>query len=185
MTITTTQAIEAIALDVVAELLVSDDLGNAPVLLVHEGGAPLRCCLRRTRPGEHVALVSYAPLRRWAAERGVVPGPYDEVGPVFVHPTPCAGFTEGGWPSDLRDGPRVLRCYDTNGHILGGQVVEARGRFEEVLDGLLANPSVAIVHARALEFGCFTFAIRRLASATQHDRERSGVSGAADLVQDR
>ncbi|MGW3510169.1 DUF1203 domain-containing protein, partial [Streptomyces sp. NPDC000994] len=31
-------------------------------------GAPLRCCLRRSEPGERIALVSYAPLRRWAAE---------------------------------------------------------------------------------------------------------------------
>ncbi len=59
--------VRAIDEDVVAQLMVSDDAGNAPRVKVEdEGGSPLRCCLRASRPGERVALVSYAPLRRWA-----------------------------------------------------------------------------------------------------------------------
>ena len=50
---------------------------------------PIRCCLGRSRPYETIALVSYAPLRRWARETGARPGPYDEVGPVFIHPEEC------------------------------------------------------------------------------------------------
>ena len=62
-------AILAIDADVVRELLQRDDAGNPPRLLTPaEGGAPLRCCLQPVRPGERVALVSYAPLRRWARE---------------------------------------------------------------------------------------------------------------------
>ncbi len=54
----------------------ADDAGNPPRLLTDdEGGAPLRCCLRAAEPGEHVALVSYAPLRRWARATGARAGP--------------------------------------------------------------------------------------------------------------
>ncbi len=59
--------VRAIAPDVLRDLLWSDDSGKPPVLLTDaEGGAPLRCCLRPSQPGEQIALVSYAPLRRWA-----------------------------------------------------------------------------------------------------------------------
>jgi catechol 2,3-dioxygenase-like lactoylglutathione lyase family enzyme len=63
--------IRAIAPDVLTELRERDDAGALPRLLVdEEGGSPLRCCLRRIDPGERVALVSYAPLRRWARQTG-------------------------------------------------------------------------------------------------------------------
>lgn len=53
---------------VLEELRTTDDAGRAPAPATDdEGGAPLRCCLRRSRAGERIALVSYAPLRRWAA----------------------------------------------------------------------------------------------------------------------
>jgi hypothetical protein len=84
--------VRAIAPDVLRELLWSDDSGKQPVLLTDaEGGAPLRCCLQPSQAGEQVALVSYAPLRRWAREVGAAPGPYDEVGPVFIHGVRRAG----------------------------------------------------------------------------------------------
>ncbi|HUR51889.1 MAG TPA: DUF1203 domain-containing protein [Mycobacteriales bacterium] len=145
---------------VVADLLVRDDAGRPPKLLVdREGGSPLRCCLRPIRPGEEVALVSYAPLRRWAASRGIDPAAYDEVGPVFVHAGHCAGADGTGWPSELREGPRVLRAYTARGRILRGVQVPSYGEFEKELEQLLADPAVAVVHARSVEFGCFTFAV--------------------------
>ena len=148
--------------DVVAALLAVDDAGHAPRLLVDdEGGSPLRCCLRPSSPGERVALLSYAPLRRWAAAAGADPGPYDEVGPVFVHATPCPGYDGDGWPAGLRDGARVLRAYSADGRILRGVQVPAHGPFEKESEELLADPAVAVVHARAVEFGCFTFALTR------------------------
>ena len=66
--------VRAIAPDVLRELLWSDDSGKPPVLLTDaDGGAPLRCCLRPSQAGEQIALVSYAPLRRWAREAGAEP----------------------------------------------------------------------------------------------------------------
>jgi Protein of unknown function (DUF1203) len=160
--------VRAISPEVVRELLEVDDAGQAPRLLTDaEGGSPLRCCLRRIRPGERVALVSYAPLRRWARESGAEPGPYDEVGPVFVHPGPCDGPDGTGYPGSFALSPRVLRAYDASGSILGGRLVDADPEgspvaVESALAEMLADPAVALVHGRALEFGCFTFEVRRV-----------------------
>ena len=126
-----------------------------------EGGLPLRCCLRLSVAGERVALVSYAPLRRWAAQRGLDIGAYDETGPVFIHPEPCPGPQTEGFPDELRHAPRVFRAYSHDGTIRDGVLVEADGPFEEALRRLLADKEVAVVHARALGFGCFTFAVER------------------------
>jgi len=162
--------VRAVAPNVVSELLATDDSGNPPVLLTDEaGGSPLRCCLRPMRPGERVALVSYAPLRRWAIQTGARPGPYDEVGPVFIHAGPCSGPSGTGYPGILARGSRVLRCYNEAGQILGGRLVPADPdgspvAVESALAQLFADPAVAVVHGRALEFGCFTFEARRAGS---------------------
>ena len=126
--------------------------------LDEEGGAPLRCCLRRGAPGERIALVSYAPLRRWAAETGVEPGAYDERGPVFVHAEECGGPAAGsGYP--FAGAHRVLRRYSAEGHILGGELVDALD--DEAFDRAFADPAVVLVHVRAVEYGCFFFEVRR------------------------
>ena len=106
-------------------------------------------------------LVSYAPLRRWAAATGADPGPYLELGPVFIHPEPCSAAADDGWPEEMRGQPRVLRGYGANGRIVDGRVVDEGGSPEAALDDLLSDDRVAFVHARALVFGCFTFAIDR------------------------
>ncbi|MGH1556478.1 DUF1203 domain-containing protein, partial [Streptomyces sp. L7] len=92
---------------VLKELRSADDAGRRMVPATdEEGDAPLRCCLRRSEPGERIALVSYAPLRRWAAEAGA----YDEQGPVFIHAEECGGPAAGsGHP--FADAHRVLRRY--------------------------------------------------------------------------
>jgi hypothetical protein len=157
------RAIDAAA---VQDLLQADDAGHPPRLLTdEEGGAPLRCCLRPVEPGEDVALVSYAPLRRWARGTGAQPGPYDEVGPVFIHAGPCPGPDGTGYPKWLAGGRRVFRAYSASGGILGGRLFEADAgagpaAAEAVLAEMFDDPDVAVVHARALEFGCFTFEVR-------------------------
>lgn len=158
------RAIEPTALD---QLRLVDDAGRAPEISVDAaGGSPLRCCLRRSLPGEQVALVSYAPLRRWARETGADPGPYDEVGPVFIHPRPCSGPDGIGYPAEFVGWPRVFRSYTAAGRILDGRLAaehEVRDPMAAagLLDEILANTDVALVHARAVEYGCFTFEIRR------------------------
>ena len=121
---------------VLAGLRAADDAGNPPRLLTDtDGGSPLRCCLRASAPGERVALVSYAPLHRWARATGADPGPYDEVGPVFIHPAPCPGPAGDGLPAALLGGPRVFRAYSARGHILGGRPFGLDGPGPASVDG--------------------------------------------------
>ncbi|GGU41723.1 DUF1203 domain-containing protein [Streptomyces lavendofoliae] len=132
-----------------------------------EGGSPLRCCLRLSTPGERVALVSYAPLRRWAAATGAAPGAYDEQGPVFVHAEACAGPAGGGagYPFARPGALRVVRRYDAGGRIAGGRLLEipedATDGFDRAFAEAFADPAVALVHIRAVEYGCFHFEVRR------------------------
>ncbi|WP_432114567.1 DUF1203 domain-containing protein [Streptomyces sp. S1] len=153
--------------DTLARLRVVDDAGRSCVpYAATEGGEPLRCCLRSAGPGERIALVSYAPLRRWAAETGAEPGAYDEQGPVFVHAGECGGPAPSGEYPFARPGAlRALRRYDAEGRIAGGRLLElpedpAEG-FERALAEAFEDPAVALVHVRAVEYGCFHFEVRR------------------------
>ncbi|ARF55348.1 DUF1203 domain-containing protein [Streptomyces gilvosporeus] len=166
-----------IAPSVLKELQVADDAGRPVVpFTAHEDGvplacvgSPLRCCLRSIEAGDRVALVSYAPLRRWAAATGADPGAYDEQGPVFVHAEAgvCAGpdAAAAGYPFARPGALRTVRRYNAEGQIVGGRYFEipedAQRGFDDVLDEAFADPEVALVHVRALEYGCFQFEVRR------------------------
>ncbi|MEU3936845.1 DUF1203 domain-containing protein [Streptomyces sp. NPDC029044] len=157
---TTTYSVEPIAPRVLKELRAADDSGRPTAPFTDPGGgAPLRCCLDRSEPGERIALVSYAPLRRWAAEQGVDPGAYDEVGPVFIHAEPCDG--PAGVSLPFPGAHRTVRRYSARGRILGGRLVGASDSFEEALTAAFDDPAVALVHVRAVEYGCFLYEVRR------------------------
>ncbi|MFC8125385.1 DUF1203 domain-containing protein [Streptomyces sp. NPDC057302] len=150
------------------ELRTTDDAGRPCAPYVDaEGGDPLRCCLRPVAPGERVALVSYAPLRRWAAQTGATPGAYDEQGPVFIHAQDCEGPEpgDGEYPFARPGSLRTLRRYNAQGHIVGGRLLEIPGPATEGFDAAFAeafaDPEVALVHVRAVEYGCFHFEVRR------------------------
>ncbi|WP_405613912.1 DUF1203 domain-containing protein [Streptomyces sp. NBC_00076] len=157
MTTYTARPIGPVALK---ELRSVDDAGRAVAPVIDdEGGAPLRCCLRRSEPGERIALVSYAPLRRWAAQTGAEPGAYDEQGPVFIHAQECAGPDGDGLA--FTNSHRVLRRYSADGRILGGRHVRAPEEFEDAFRKAFDDPAVALVHVRAVEYGCFLYEVRR------------------------
>ncbi|MFD8141668.1 DUF1203 domain-containing protein [Streptomyces sp. NPDC059708] len=160
----------AIAPHVLRELRDRDDAGVVPRPYAPDpAGAPLRCCLRRSRADEEISLVSYAPLRRWAAETGCDPGAYDETGPVFIHTGRCAGPDPvAGHPFAETGALRAFRRYSGEGHITGGAMVrlpddpaEARAAVDEALRTAFASPEVALVHVRAVEYGCFLYEVRR------------------------
>ncbi|MER5475063.1 DUF1203 domain-containing protein [Streptomyces sp. NPDC002935] len=156
----TTYTARPIGPTVLKELRDTDDAGRPLAPLTDaEGGAPLRCCLRRSEPGERIALVSYAPLRRWAASTGADPGAYDEQGPVFIHADACAGPAGDGLP--FAAAHRTVRRYSAEGHILGGQLVRTPDAFDEAFTTAFADPEVALVHVRAVEYGCFLYEVRR------------------------
>ena len=129
-------------------------------------GSPLRCCLRVIEAGEQVALVSYAPLRRWAKTNGADPGAYDESGPVFIHAGQCEGPRDAGRIPFARPGAlRTVRRYDTEGRIVGGRLLEipddAGAGFDGAFREAFSDQAVALVHVRAVEYGCFLFEVRR------------------------
>ncbi len=118
-----------------------------------EGGAPLRCCLRDSRPGDRVALVSATP--------DGPQGAYRETGPVFVHDGDCPGPTSDGYPVEFRSRPQVFRAYDRTGAIAGAELVPAGPGQETVAARLLADPDVAFVQTRNVLHGCYMLTIRR------------------------
>lgn len=137
-----------------------DDHGHAWLSRVDDvGGWPLRCCLRDSKPGEKIALISYAPV---GAAVAISPGPYDEVGPVFVHAHECDGYaSDGGYPRGWGHRPQVLRSYRLDGAIAGGVRLEPGDDRDAAARELLADPDVAFVHSRNVVHGCYMLEIRR------------------------
>lgn len=126
---------------------------DSRVLVDPDGGAPLRCCLRDSRPGERLALVAVTP-----------PGPrgaYRETGPVFLHAEGCPGPADAGYPEPFRSRPQVFRAYDAAGAIVGGEVVPAGRGQEEAAERLLADPRVAFLHTRNVVHGCYMLMLER------------------------
>ncbi|MYW65744.1 DUF1203 domain-containing protein [Streptomyces sp. SID8379] len=167
MTRYTAQPVDPTALK---ELRDVDDAGRPCVpypATADDAGSPLRCCLRPVEEGERIALVAYAPLRRWAAETGATPGAYDEQGPVFLHAEDCGGPDPDrhGYPFTRTGALRALRRYDARGHIAGGALLELpadpAAALDAALDEAFADPEVVLVHVRAVEYGCLHFAVPR------------------------
>jgi hypothetical protein len=127
-----------------------------------DGGAPLRCCLRNSTPGERLALIAYRPVHRSVLDVGGSPGssPYHESGPVFVHADRCAGPAGDGYPEQWRSRPQVFRSYDREGRIRGGVVVKPGDDEDAVLAELLTDEAVAFVHTRNVVHGCFMADVR-------------------------
>lgn len=117
-----------------------------------EGGAPLRCCLRDSRPGERIALVLVTP-----------PGPtgaYAESGPVYLHADGCDGPADSGYPEEFRARPQVFRAYGHDGTILGGELVRPGDDQDAVAERLLADEAVAFVQTRNVVHGCYMLTLR-------------------------
>lgn len=132
-----------------------DDFGNPVVPVVDEhGGSPLRCCLTDASPGDRIALIAFRPFDQ--------PGPYAEVGPVFVHADGCAGYgTPDRYPDGFRDRRQLLRAYDHQGRITEGIQSRNGDQSEALLEWLLSRHDVAFVHSRNVEWGCYMFSVAR------------------------
>ena len=132
-----------------------DDFGNpfSPYDATGEG-EPLRCCLRFARPGEPIALISWAPFTEVS--------PWREVGPVYVHADRCQGYDGPALPPELDRGPRVLRTYRADGSMDYGHNTLADDKdLAPAIEGLLAEPGVATVHVRTVLPQCFLYAVTR------------------------
>ena len=133
-----------------------DEHGNAWKPYDALGWEPLRCCLTVAESGASIVLISYRPLPG--------PSPWAEVGPVYVHAEPCAGYsTPAQLPPALATGPRLLRTYATDGtldyeHI---RIVDAGEPVDAAIRELFDTTDVAFVHARSVHAQCFTYAVHR------------------------
>ena len=156
-TTATTIRVEPLDADRLAGLLAAgrDDQGQ-PIrvhTVTEAGGTPLRCCLREAVPGERVALLG------WRLD--LPAGPYQEVGPVYVHAGGCPGYgTPGEYPPGFAGRPQVQRAYSADGDLLDSRAV-APGEAEASLADWLSRPEVAVVHSRNPLHGCYMFAVRR------------------------
>ncbi|HET7823006.1 MAG TPA: DUF1203 domain-containing protein [Ornithinibacter sp.] len=116
-----------------------------------EGGSQLRCCLRLSRPGDRLLLISHAPL---AADR-----PWREVGPVFVHAGGCDGWAGGVGtvPAWFDDEARVVRAYDSTGAMRydANRLVRAGEGVAAALDDVFRDPTVVEAHVRNSLAQCF------------------------------
>ncbi len=131
-----------------------DEAGVPVRVRVDEGGAPLRCCLRDSRPGERIVLISVVPEGPADA--------YAERGPVFVHADGCGGPARtDAYPDDWRRRPQVFRAYGGDGTIVGGELVEPGGDQDAAARRLLATPGVAFVQTRNVVHGCYMATIER------------------------
>lgn len=118
-------------------------------------GSPLRCCLSRARADDEIVLIAYSPA--------AVPGPYAEVGPVFVHERQCAGYrSTHRYPVGYRGSRQVLRCYRADGtqNYDANELIGADDDVEAALVRLLARPDVDVVHVRNVLAGCFMLSAR-------------------------
>jgi hypothetical protein len=115
---------------------------------------PLRCCLRYAKPGEQIALISYAPFENLSVWR--------EVGPVYIHAARCEGYTPTGrLPEQLARGPRVLRtyCADDTMNYEHNTVVTDEADLQPIIERLLCEPDVTTVHVRTVAPQCFLYAV--------------------------
>jgi hypothetical protein len=139
-----------------------DRFGNDLIPIVDaDGGSPLRCCLRRSTPGEELHLIAHRPFTR--------PGPYAEAGPVFVHASVCAGYRENdAYPAGYRDWPpMVFRPYrqqaELNCDAIAYDAIAIGGgaAAESLIGTIFADPTINFIHTRNVHAGCFMFSITR------------------------
>ena len=133
-----------------------DDFGNAlSVRRTTDDGYPCRHCLRDIDGGHDLLLLAYSPFP--------APGPYSEVGPIFICADDCPAYRETGrLPHIVTDRLVTVRAYDGADEIIYGTADVVEGaQAQGLVDRLLARPDTAYVHIRTARNGCFLCEVRR------------------------
>jgi hypothetical protein len=119
--------------------------------------APCRHCLSTFVVGQERRI-----LFTYNRFTGVEPLP--QPGPVYVHADACPRYAEdAGFPEELRGSPRTVEAY-VHGRRLLAQEYVADGKFEPVIEKLLAQPGADYLQVNSTTAGCFTFRIERAAA---------------------
>ena len=82
-------------------------------------------------------------------------------GPVYIHADSCPRFAEnGGFPEELRAGPRTLEAYARRRRLIAQEYV-ADGNFEPAIELLFSCSEVDYLQVNSTTAGCFTFRVER------------------------
>ena len=133
----------------------ADANGQPALTRIAEGVAnPCRHCLDLIAEGDEKLVLAYRPF---AALQ-----PYAEVGPIFLHRSPCARYDGDVVPAwfEFMD-PAIIRGYGDDDWIRydTGRVV-AGGEIDASCRQILGDPTIAYVHVRS-KFGCFQCRVER------------------------
>ena len=135
----------------------TDAYGMQPERRVSDGkGIPCRHCLSEVSQGESYLTLAYCPFPESQ--------PYAETGPIFLHASPCAMYSDTKTvPAMFLSGePRIVRGYDSGNRIIygTGKVVPPDNIMTYASD-LLKNSSTHYIHIRSSNNNCFSFRIDR------------------------
>jgi Protein of unknown function (DUF1203) len=122
-------------------------------LEVAEDTAPCRHCLRTIATKDRRILFTYDRF----TDKETLPQP----GPVYIHADSCQRYPESGeFPEELRNSPRTIEAY-APGRKLKAQEYVGDGRYEPIIEKLLADRDVDYLQINSTTAGCFTFRIER------------------------
>ena len=122
-----------------------------------ERSAPCRHCMRQTRAGSDLILLSYSPFDHRSRS------PYAERGPIFLCGEDCAAHGHPDRLPEIVTSRQVnIRAYDARDFMLYAHSQLADGSDAEgVVAKLLEQPNVRQVHIRTALHGCFLCAVER------------------------
>jgi hypothetical protein len=134
-----------------------DQFGNKPKLEQAQSRRSIcRRCLHRFNPGERRLLFKYRPFQK--------EGVFAEAGPIYIHEKDCKPDAEvlTGYPDDFRELPLLLRAYTQNDEQVDSKLIKD-GDAETIIDKFFDDSSVAYIHLRDGESGCYYGRIERAA----------------------
>jgi Protein of unknown function (DUF1203) len=132
-----------------------DQFGNQPKLEQAQSRRSIcRRCLHRFNPGERRLLFKYRPFQK--------EGVFAEAGPIYVHENDCRPDAEilTSYPDDFRELPLLLRAYTKDDEQVDSKLIKD-GDAETVIGKFFDDSSVAYIHLRDGESGCYYSRIER------------------------
>jgi len=115
-------------------------------------GFPERIELRDAEPGETLLLVNY--------EHQPADTPFRSSYAVYVREGATEPQSADGLPEVLRRRLLSLRAFTADGMLVDGDVTEG-STAEPLIERMLADKSVAYIHAHAARYGCYLARIDR------------------------
>ena len=120
------------------------------------GYGPCRLCLQPMVAGQDERLLfTYDPFAGHE--------PFPLPGPIYIHATECAPHESGAFPDELRFIPVTLNAYASGRRLVAQERLDNSHdrQVESALGRLFDDPSVAYVHLRNTEAGCFIAQVER------------------------